>query len=239
MVATEVSNLEYREFLLHLRQTGQEPASLGVDVRSDGWVIADRQESTEPMQKHYFNHPAFDAFPVVNVSREGAERYCAYLKDRLNNSGALRAGYEVKSCRLPTRDEWMAAAQGGRNSAPYPWGGYYVRNAKGCLLANFNPIGTESVTYDSETDTYRIVDVGRHHNLRSSMFTAKVDAYHPNDYGLYNMSGNVAEMIAEDGIAVGGGWNSTGYDIRIESTMPFAEFSRDVGFRPLLVVGPK
>jgi hypothetical protein len=47
------------------------------------------------------------------------------------------------------------------------------------------------------------------------------------------MSGNVAELLQEPGIAAGGGWNSTGYDIRIESTMKFDGPSPTVGFRPM------
>jgi sulfatase modifying factor 1 len=41
--------------------------------------------------------------------------------------------------RLPTEHEWEYAARGGKKLAPYPWGGPYVRNSKGCILANFKP----------------------------------------------------------------------------------------------------
>jgi len=76
--------------------------------------------------------------------------------------------------RLPTETEWEWAARGGRDIAPYPWGGYYIRNAKGCLLANFKP-GRGNYPEDG------------------GQYTVKADAYFPNDYGLYNMAGNVAE----------------------------------------------
>ena len=55
-----------------------------------------------------------------------------------------------------------------------PWGGYYVRNSKGCLLANFKP----------GRGNYR-EDGGEH--------TVPIDSYFPNDFGLYNMAGNVSE----------------------------------------------
>ena len=66
------------------------------------------------------------------------------------------------------------AARGGKELAPFPWGGYYLRNAKGCLLANFKP-GRGNYPEDG------------------GQYTVKADAYFPNEYGLYNMSGNVSE----------------------------------------------
>ncbi|MEI8201577.1 MAG: hypothetical protein WCH34_01100 [Bacteroidota bacterium] len=51
--------------------------------------------------------------------------------------------------------------------------------------------------------------------------------------GIYNMCGNVAEMVAEKGIAVGGSWKDTGYDVRIESTINYSEPSPSIGFRPV------
>ena len=56
----------------------------------------------------------------------------------------------------------------------YPWGNYYLRNKKGCLLANFKP-GRGNYAEDG------------------GLYTVRVDAYWPNGYGLYNMAGNVAE----------------------------------------------
>ena len=56
----------------------------------------------------------------------------------------------------------------------YPWGGPYLRNKKGCLLANFKP-GRGNYPEDG------------------GLYTVRADAYWPNDFGLYNMAGNVAE----------------------------------------------
>jgi hypothetical protein len=47
------------------------------------------------------------------------------------------------------------------------------------------------------------------------------------------MSGNVAEMTNEN-IALGGHWNSPGYDIRITSETSVNESSPFIGFRPIM-----
>lgn len=47
------------------------------------------------------------------------------------------------------------------------------------------------------------------------------------------MSGNVAEMIANENVAIGGSFRSTGNEIRIQSEMNFVSPALDVGFRPI------
>ena len=79
--------------------------------------------------------------------------------------------------RLPTEGEWEYAARGGREISPYPWGGPYMRNKKGCILANFKP-GRGDYPDDG------------------GMYTVKADAYFPNDYGVYCMAGNVSEWTS-------------------------------------------
>lgn len=64
---------------------------------------------------------------------------------------------------------------------------------------------------------------------------APSQSFYPNDWGLYNMSGNVAEMISEKGIAMGGSWHDTGYDVRTESAQSYTDASPLIGFRPVLV----
>ncbi len=238
MMAREVTNIAYREFLSFLEVNGKTAALEIAKVRSEGWMLPNAE--MEPIARNYFPHPAYEEYPVVNITYEAALLYCDFLKEALNQSSGMKEGYEVVECRLPTRAEWMMAARGNHELTPYPWGGHYVRNAKGCLLANFNPIGTESITFDSKTNEYRVVESANGPSLaRPALFTAPVDAFHPNDFGLYNMSGNVAEMVQEEGLAVGGSWRSTGFDIRVDSKMTFDGFSPEIGFRPLLVIAKK
>lgn len=151
-----------------------------VDIYPDTlcWVRDFAYSYNEPMTRNYFSHPAFDDYPVVGIKWEVANAFSAWRTELWNSYQAQRKdGVNSEDFRLPTEFEWEYAARGGHDLAPYPWGGYYLRNAKGCLLANFKP-GRGNYPEDG------------------GMYTVKADQYFPNDYGLYNMSGNVAEWTS-------------------------------------------
>lgn len=142
------------------------------------WIRDFAYSYNEPMTRNYFWHPAFDDYPVVGIDWKMATAF-SYWRTKLWNSYQSYRGDGVNSedFRLPTEHEWEYAARGGHALAPYPWGGYYLRNAKGCLLANFKP-GRGNYPEDG------------------GLYTVKADAYFPNDYGLYNMAGNVSEWTS-------------------------------------------
>jgi hypothetical protein len=48
---------------------------------------------------------------------------------------------------------------------------------------------------------------------------------------MYNMCGNVAEMIEETGIAMGGGFSDNAYQVRILSEKKYDKPQADIGFR--------
>jgi len=136
------------------------------------WIRDFSYSYNEPYTRNYFWHPAFDDYPVVGINWKQAKAFCHWRTKLWNTFNSNDVNTE--EFRLPTESEWEYAARGGREMAPYPWGGYYIRNAKGCLLANFKP-GRGNYPEDG------------------GLYTVKADAYFANDYGLYCMSGNVAE----------------------------------------------
>lgn len=136
------------------------------------WIKDFAYSYNEPMTRAYFSHPAYDDYPVVGVNWKQAQAFCNWRTQLWNDNNDTKLGGD--GFRLPTEFEWEYAARGGRYNAPYPWGAYDLRNAKGCLLANFKP-GRGNYPEDG------------------GQYTVKADEYDPNDYGLYNMAGNVAE----------------------------------------------
>ena len=141
------------------------------------WVHDFTYSYNEPMTRNYFWHPAFDNYPVVGVDWKQVTAFSKW-RTRFWNDFRTELGDVINDeFRLPTESEWEYAARGGRDISPYPWGGPYMRNKKGCILANFKP-GRGDYPDDG------------------GFYTVKVDAYFPNDYGLYNMAGNVSEWTS-------------------------------------------
>ena len=61
-------------------------------------------------------------------------------------------------------------------------------------------------------------------------------SYFPNDIGLYDVVGNVAEMIDENGKACGGSWNDLPVACTIRSVSNYSKPSATVGFRVFMEV---
>lgn len=137
------------------------------------WIRDFQYAYNDPKMKMYFSHKGFSQYPVVGVTWEQAQAFCQWRTNLFNGSNRV----EAQNYRLPTEAEWEYAARGGRPMALYPWGGNYIRDAKGCYLANFKPM-RGNYTDDTGATTMR------------------VGSFAPNDYGLYDMSGNVAEWTS-------------------------------------------
>ncbi len=144
-----------------------------VDIYPDvyTWMTDFSNAKSEQYAQHYFTAKAYDNFPVVGVSWEAADGYCAwrtaqYRADKKNNLD----GFE--NYRLPTEAEWEFAARNGRSELDYSW-------------------------YSDQTHT---TDGRAHANFRASEdlkdLVSPAATFLPNRFGLYDMIGNVSEWTS-------------------------------------------
>jgi sulfatase modifying factor 1 len=230
----ETSNYEYNYFLSALKNSNSELYQKSL-WDSSGWNDLNELRYCEPLVLYYHCHPAFNNYPVVNISPESMVEYCKWLTELYNNDPARK--FRKVGFLLPTKEEWMQAARGNRSQAMFPWGQYYLRNKKGEYLCNLKHVNEWQVVSDSDGKPMIASFPDATGSLNDQAFyTANIKSFYPNDFGIYNMSGNVAEMTSDKTIAKGGSWNSYGGEVTIGAEKRFQGSSPELGFRVFMKV---
>jgi gliding motility-associated lipoprotein GldJ len=147
----------------------------------------------------YLNAPTQTYGGNDSITRGGkySQSIAKRSKDSTNLYIQSKDGLLMPSYRLPTEAEWEYAALGlvglrnynvYRGKKKYPWEGQYTRSSKrrtrGDQLANFKQGDGDYGGIAGWSDD-------------GADITAEVKSYEPNDYGLYDMAGNVAEWVAD------------------------------------------
>ncbi len=180
---TEITNHEYRQFVNALLADsisvlGEEYIMTKLYPDTTVWQNDFSFHNGDQMTEYYFSSPAFDTYPVVGVSWDAAQDFAKWRSELYNSFRAENEMFSSPRFRLPSQAEWEWSARGGKEGAKYPWGNPYVANGKGCFLANFKP--------------YR-----GNYRADGYPYTAPSNSFNPNDYGLYNMAGNVSEWTQD------------------------------------------
>lgn len=221
----EASNYEYKLFLSETESDNK--MSTDYRIHNSGWNEVKYRE-------HYGKHVAFNNFPVVNITYEGADAFCKWLTS-LYNSNPKRK-YDQVVFRLPSKLEWKLAASGGDEQAIYPWKTPFLQDEQGRYHCNFNKINESELKISIEDKSN--ISLAESPRKASISFLASIDSFNPSENRIYNMSGNAAEMVLERGETQGGSWGSSGYFVRIDAEDEFKGFesSKYVGFRYFMEV---
>ena len=139
------------------------------------WVNDFPNADNETYLKLYFSHPNYDNYPVVGVSWEQANAFCAWRTDYLLKGMGAHAKW-IQRYRLPSEAEWEFAAR-GKEGNRFPWEQGDTKSDEGCYYANFKP-GDGNYTKDG------------------SLITSQCGIFSANSNGLYDMAGNVAEWTS-------------------------------------------
>lgn len=184
--------------------------------------------------------------PVVQVSRDDADAFCKWLTERERGQERIS---DDDHYRLLTDLEWSYVA--GLSDAPnvfpdirdlrmvdlFPWGRTWPPEKAGFLVGNLAG-QTAALAVDMRGDrTLLNYDDG-------FAKTSSVGSFPSNEYGLYDLAGNVQEWVSDDydgngvyGVLRGGGWNSSEKEhlyITHRNPVRFSKSSNRYGFRVAL-----
>jgi formylglycine-generating enzyme len=211
ILRTEISNLDYLTFL----ESIEDKKSIQYKTALPDTTVWKNNNTAfnDSYMTQYFRYPGFREYPVVGISHENALLYCKWLENKINSQ--LEGDMRVV-VKLPSESEWVRAARGNNHEQIYAFEGTDLKNKKGSPLAN----------YKKEKP---IISAGM-------IITTGIKSYRPNEFGIYQMSGNLAEMLDEPKKVKGGSWNMPADALKIDESEIVNYPANNVGFRPILRV---
>lgn len=184
---SEVSNRYWHEYLSGLKEKYGERSAIYKQALPDTNVWTVDNKSNLPFAETYFRHPSYQDYPVVGISYDQAKAFCDWrteaVKEMMQRTGMAPVNFAY---RLPTQTEWELIANAG----------YTSKQEKSLRKANKK--------YDGKARTCNMKFGQTRKGYYSPAMLAPVRTYLPNKYKVFNIYGNVAEMVAEPKVAMGG-----------------------------------
>ena len=228
---TEVRNVDYREYLYWLNRiygsTSEEFMSALPDTNV--WDCV----NIRYIEK-YLRHPHYANFPVVGITQMQAENYCKWRSDRVYEWIMV----EKKIIKWTTSKDTIFTIDNFLNGK-YP-------TLKKLKKEEYYPIPNYSLLSKEEWEfaASSNLDISKYENGMKDIsktklnfkencndYTVAVDKSGINDFKLYGMIGNVAEIISEPNIAKGGSWFHSKTDCGILSNIKYTKPMPWLGFR--------
>lgn len=202
----EICNTNWREYLSYLEKNDGIDSEVYRNAMPDTTVWDKDNFPNGVFVHNYYSHRAYDYFPVVGVSHQQAVDYCTWrtkaVKIMLKKNNF--EGPKSFEYRLPSKTEWELIANAGLSKKSKKQIDKRIRQQQK-TENNSTRIARANLKYKKIEPAYKD-DLNPFRSGMVSSRPAPSISYLPNKYGVYNIYGNVAEMITDPGIAMGGSY---------------------------------
>jgi formylglycine-generating enzyme required for sulfatase activity len=215
----EITNFAWQEYEFFIKTKYGSLSKEHIASLPDTTCWREKLAYNEPYVIHYYRHVAYREYPVVGISYEQANAYCKWRTERVKTFLTIKKDFKNQNFtyRLPSKAEWEILAES--SSIFLSNNG---KNDKGKY--NLNCIHIIDSASFQKYDYVANADV-----------TAPISSYNKNKFGIYNMLGNVAEMISEEGISKGGSWRNRIEECRVGKEIHYNKPTAWLGFRCICI----
>ena len=216
---TELTNFSWLEYISYVKRHQGDSSEAYLACLPDTNVWTQEGGYLAPMAEHYFDHPAYKDYPVVGITHEQAIAYCEWRTDRVREFMEIvqqsKPNYYIPKnfrYRLPTNEEWEAMAAIGYTDQTSK----KLQRPKYLNTCRYNFADSKSNSSVGQDEAF---------------LTAPTYSYWPNAKGIYNLFGNVSEMIDRPGIAKGGSFRDQQDAFATETVVSYEGPKQWLGFR--------
>lgn len=193
----------------------------------------------------YYHHYYFAKYPVIKLNKDKAINFCEWRTKVVNSYLAVEAGeidemeyipdhiykdvLKRVAYRLPTKEEWEMGAGAGLDATKYPFGYEEIKQKNG--LFKFGLDNTTFFNYDPTKHKNVHLRTPSLNGKKVIPPTYKVSYGKPNKFGLYNMAGNVSEIVQDKGIVKGLSWADEIREYYHDEDIVYKRPNMMIGFR--------
>jgi formylglycine-generating enzyme required for sulfatase activity len=240
---TEITNLDYREFVYWLKRVFGEKSDTYLKSLPDTTVWKWKDTICISCSRLYFRHYNFENYPVVGISYQQAMAYTVWRSDRVFEMLLIGKGIIKTNCHYDSNSYFTIPRYlSGQylnykpdKSIPYPE--YRLPTLEEWEYLASGGLDIKQYPYGYKCDSIMKCCIAEYLipiKLSDSTFylrTVPVKSYSPNKFKLYQTIGNVAEMTLDEGVAKGGSFYHSINESKIRDEIKYDKPEAWLGFR--------
>lgn len=232
MFHSEITNQDYRNIMTYCKQWDPDKF---VPMLPDTLVWNQWAEGGKmhPYSGKYFMTADYALYPVVGIDPKGAQLYCQVIQ-AIFTERLAQVGKKVK-VHLPTEAQYLRAAEGSNPEWNYS-NGNKVKDSKGKKLYQYKELPEEWLGFGNDSGKEGMKVHAKEEWFTKHQEPMECKSYEPNEFGIYDLNGNVMELLYNGAEAVGGHFDNAAYDIRNRSKVPVQMVSPTLGFRVVIEI---